>query len=203
MTDTLINNVELVGHALVEENGEKRRKRALVPGCGRGVDVLLLESFGYDVVGLEYAEGAFKACLEYAAEHAKDYPVQDERVGKGSRKYVRGDFYADDWLVEAGLDKNTKFDLIYDYTVSTVLSILCPFKTLLVHLPDTIYTVLLCDADFHAASLVKENDRAPSPFSSSQPDLSRVPDTETRDFGRSSMAFSTKCLCKSTTFPNI
>src|SRR4051794_25746402 len=59
LADTLVNHVELVGHALVEENGDKRRKRALVPGCGRGVDVLLLESFGYDVVGLEYAEGAF------------------------------------------------------------------------------------------------------------------------------------------------
>lgn len=124
LTDTLKNHVELIGNALVEEDGQKRRKRALVPGCGRGVDVLLLESFGYDVVGLEYAEGAFKACLEYAEEHGKDYPVQDEAVGKGSRKFVQGDFYKDDWLLDAGLEKDTKFDLIYDYTVSTALSIL-------------------------------------------------------------------------------
>jgi hypothetical protein len=124
LADTLRNHVELVGHALVEEDGEKRRKRALVPGCGRGVDVLLLESFGYDVVGLEYAEGAFKACQEYAAEHAKDYPVQDEKIGKGSRKFVRGDFYANDWLADAGLEKEAKFDLIYDYTVSSEFRVL-------------------------------------------------------------------------------
>lgn len=121
LTDTLKNHVELVGNALVEEDGQKRRKRALVPGCGRGVDVLLLESFGYDVVGLEYAEGAFKACQEFAEQHANDYPVQDEAVGKGSRTFVRGDFYKDDWLEDAGLAKDAKFDLIYDYTVSAGL----------------------------------------------------------------------------------
>ena len=46
LEDTLINHHDVVGSALVEG----KRKKALVPGCGRGVDVLLLESYGYDVV---------------------------------------------------------------------------------------------------------------------------------------------------------
>ena len=121
LADTLLNHADVVGHALVQEDdGQKRRKRALVPGCGRGVDVLLLESFGYDAVGLEYAEDALKACEEYASEHANDHPAQNPEVGKGSRKFVRGDFYKDDWLVAAGIGKDGKFDLIYDYTVSVL-----------------------------------------------------------------------------------
>src|SRR4051794_24490209 len=31
------------------QDDDQKRKKALVPGCGRGHDVLLLSSFGYDV----------------------------------------------------------------------------------------------------------------------------------------------------------
>lgn len=119
LTDTLLHHKDIIGTALVESDGTERRKKALVPGCGRGVDVLLLESFGYDAVGLEYSQTAREACEEYAREHASDYPVRDENIGKGTRRFVRGDFYTDDWLPEAGLEKDGKFDLIYDYTVSS------------------------------------------------------------------------------------
>ena len=64
LLDTLINHKGVVGNAM----DGSRRKKALVPGCGRGVDVLLLQSLGYDVVGLEISPGAVKACLEYAQE---------------------------------------------------------------------------------------------------------------------------------------
>ncbi|RMZ82290.1 hypothetical protein DV738_g1878, partial [Chaetothyriales sp. CBS 135597] len=95
--------------------------RALVPGCGRGYDVLLLESFGYDAVGLEVSEGAIKAALKFAEEHGGDssstYPVRDEKAGKGSHTFVLGDFYEDDFLSELGLlASGERFDLIYDYT---------------------------------------------------------------------------------------
>ncbi|EHY58462.1 hypothetical protein HRR83_007168 [Exophiala dermatitidis] len=121
LPDTLINHADVVGNALVVDeesngDGQPRRKRALVPGCGRGVDVVLLQSFGYDAVGLEYAADAVKAAEEYAQQHADDYPVHDEKFGKGSIKFVQGDFYSDDWLEKAGLPKDGKFDLIYDYT---------------------------------------------------------------------------------------
>ncbi len=120
LADTLINHSDVVGHSTIEVEGEgRRRKRALVPGCGRGVDVLLLQSFGYDVVGLEYPVEAVKACLEYQKEHADDYPTQDESLGKGSAVFVQGDFYNNDWVEKAGWGKDAKFDLIYDYTVSS------------------------------------------------------------------------------------
>ncbi|KIX00861.1 uncharacterized protein Z518_09926 [Rhinocladiella mackenziei CBS 650.93] len=128
LADTLIHHVDVVGHAVLDEDGQTRRKRALVPGCGRGVDVLLLQSFGYDAVGLEYSEGAFVACEEYAKEHADDYPVRDEKVGKGSTKFVKGDFYSDEWVESAGFGKDAKFDLIYDYTVSTLFPLTLPAR---------------------------------------------------------------------------
>ncbi|EXJ95784.1 hypothetical protein A1O1_00908 [Capronia coronata CBS 617.96] len=116
LADTLINHVEVIGRAILDEDGQTRRKRALVPGCGRGVDVLLLQSFGYDAVGLEYSKDAVKACEEYAREHADDFPVHDEKIGRGSIQFVQGDFYSDEWLEKTGFGKDAKFDLIYDYT---------------------------------------------------------------------------------------
>ena len=119
LSDTLENYRGLIGGAMVDG----RRKRALVPGCGRGVDVLLLESFGYDAVGLEVSEGAVKAAEQYAEEHGNEYVVKDDKVGKGSRKFVHGDFYKNDFLGDAGMKGGEKFDLIYDYTVSHILFI--------------------------------------------------------------------------------
>lgn len=124
LTDTIENHSHVVGGPhLILPDGSKRRKRALVPGCGRGVDVMLLQAYGYDVVGLEYSSTAVEACKLYAKETEGEelYKVKDEKVGKGSRTFVQGDFYADDWLERAGLGKYGKegiFELIYDYTVS-------------------------------------------------------------------------------------
>ena len=66
--------------------------------------------------GLEVSEGAVEACSKYAEEHGSEFPIKDERDGKGSSKFVLGDFYKDDFLEDAGLDPGEKFDLIYDYT---------------------------------------------------------------------------------------
>jgi hypothetical protein len=82
------------------------------------VDVCLLESFGYDCVGLEYSARAVEACEKYAKERESTYTVQDEKIGKGSKVFVQGDFYKDDWLEKTGLGVK-QFDLIYDYTVGT------------------------------------------------------------------------------------
>ena len=116
LVDTLANYQGIIGGPIIDG----RRKKALVPGCGRGVDVLLLQSFGYDAVGLEISSGAVKACLEYAEQHESEYPVRDEKVGMGSRKFVYGDFYKSDWLKDAGLAEDGHFELIYDYTVGLV-----------------------------------------------------------------------------------
>ena len=62
----LSDRQDLIGTSTVEddEKGGTRRKRALLPGCGRGYDVLLLASFGYDVYGLEVSESAVERCRE-------------------------------------------------------------------------------------------------------------------------------------------
>ena len=46
-----------------------QRRKALVPGCGRGVDVLLLASFGYDAYGLECSATAVDACKKEEKEN--------------------------------------------------------------------------------------------------------------------------------------
>lgn len=52
LSDTLNNHSHVIGTSkLVLPDGSTRRKRALVPGCGRGVDVMLLQAYGYDVIG--------------------------------------------------------------------------------------------------------------------------------------------------------
>ena len=121
LPDTLNNHTKVIGTSkLVLPDGTTRRKRALVPGCGRGVDVMLLQAYGYDVVGLEYSQTAVKACEVYASETENHelYKAKDEKSGKGSRSFVQGDFYADAWLEKAGISgKEGVFDLIYDYTV--------------------------------------------------------------------------------------
>lgn len=110
LVDTLVNHHSVIGSHEIDG----RRKTALVPGCGRGVDVLLLESYGYDAVGLEYSAKAVEECEKFAKERGAEY---ETKVPGGSRKFLRGDFYKDEWLEKLGMNGQT-FDLIYDYTAS-------------------------------------------------------------------------------------
>ncbi|KAJ3496563.1 hypothetical protein NLG97_g2568 [Lecanicillium saksenae] len=73
LEDLLIHQTGTIGLPMAE-NGERRK--ALVPGCGRGVDVLLLASFG------------------------------EEKLGQGRIVFVQGDFFDDAWLKEIGLPRN-------------------------------------------------------------------------------------------------
>ncbi|KAF2672937.1 hypothetical protein BT63DRAFT_421133 [Microthyrium microscopicum] len=87
------------------------RKKALVPGCGTGHDVIVLADAGYDAVGLDGADLAIEAGVKLAEEHKQE-------LGKngGSAKFVKADFFASEWEKDA--DALSGFDLIYDYTVS-------------------------------------------------------------------------------------
>ncbi|CEN59539.1 hypothetical protein ASPCAL01988 [Aspergillus calidoustus] len=98
-----------------EGDGSKTRKKALVPGCGRGVDVLLLASFGYDAYGLEYSQSAIENCRQEEQAAEQKYPVRDAEIGKGTVSWVQGDFFEEGWLEGLGLSRNS-FDFIYDYT---------------------------------------------------------------------------------------
>lgn len=118
---------------LIEEldsGGLKRlqhgRLKALVPGCGRGYDVVLLALHGFDAYGLEVSSTAISAAQKYAERqlvHPSDEyfgPNTDKsRWGKpGEAQFIEGDFFSDFW--EGKVDKGTGFDVIYDYTVTSL-----------------------------------------------------------------------------------
>ena len=92
-------------------------KYALVPGCGRGHDVLSLSTFGYDVYGLDLSDSAIaeaKNNLGSWKEAGKLVPKQ-ERLG--NCHWFVADFFSDAWVKQSGAPDG-KFDLIFDYTVS-------------------------------------------------------------------------------------
>lgn len=120
LEDTLTQGRALLGKPVETTEDGIKRKKALVPGCGRGVDVLLLASFGYDAYGLEYSASAIEACKQEEAKNADKYPVRDPQIGRGSVTFVQGDFFQDDWLEKIGVPRNG-FDLVYDYTVFITL----------------------------------------------------------------------------------
>ncbi|KAF2841884.1 S-adenosyl-L-methionine-dependent methyltransferase [Patellaria atrata CBS 101060] len=127
LIDILNDRRDLIGDPEIDaaqDSDSQKRKRALVPGCGKGYDVLLLASFGYDAVGLDVSESALEVCRKYAAsdEIAGKYPVRDPALGKGDVKFVLGDFFKDNWVDEANEDWAVgNWDLIYDYTFLSAL----------------------------------------------------------------------------------
>jgi len=93
------------------------RKKVLVPGCGRGYDVLLFASYGYDAYGLDVSRTAVEAARVLAREQGEDqskYPLRDDRVGRGNASFILGDFFNNDFLSEVG--DAGPFDIVYDYT---------------------------------------------------------------------------------------
>lgn len=101
------------------------RKRALVPGCGRGHDVLLLSSWGYDVWGLDSSAAARREAVENqkrAEEKGMYRPVGG--LEKGDVHWVTGDFFGTEWT--EGIGPDVRFDLIFDYTVR-LFPFLLPF----------------------------------------------------------------------------
>lgn len=91
------------------------RPTALVPGCGRGYDVLLLSALGYDVTGLDSSSTSLARAAEIEANSSKDevYAARDPSRGKGKVTWVKADFFDAD---AKGM-KGKVFDLVFDYTV--------------------------------------------------------------------------------------
>lgn len=109
LVDLLNEKEDLIGQ--VTTGG--RRKKALVPGCGRGYDVLLLASKGYDAVGLEISDSAVNQCRKLWEQEGSNYFKASPN--HGSCEFVLGDFFKDDWVSSAASSQGS-FDLIYDYT---------------------------------------------------------------------------------------
>lgn len=117
---------------------QQQRKKALVPGCGRGYDVLSLASLGYDTFGLDGSENAITAARKLEAEEisceSDAYRLRDPLIGKGKVQFITGDFFHNDFLTaittttthgDSNISNNNintipttdeKFDLIFDYT---------------------------------------------------------------------------------------
>ncbi|CZT17533.1 related to thiol methyltransferase [Ramularia collo-cygni] len=114
LKDTVTGRQDLFGSAL-KDVASNQRKRALVPGCGRGYDVLLLASLGYDCYGLDASQTAIDAALKHQAESSKDeqYVPHDSKVGAGETKFLVHNFFKDDFLADTN---GGNFDLIFDYT---------------------------------------------------------------------------------------
>ncbi|KAG8413374.1 hypothetical protein J3458_012943 [Metarhizium acridum] len=123
LEDALKEHKDLLGPSVFITDaltGETRRKRALVPGCGRGYDVLLLASFGYDAVGLEVSSEAIACCKAFAQANKEKYPVQDGSIGPGKATFIQGDFFKEGWLNK--VDGGRTFELFYDYTFFCALA---------------------------------------------------------------------------------
>jgi hypothetical protein len=100
------------------EPSSSRKPRALIPGCGRGYDVLLLASLGYDAYGLDVSTTAIAEAQNYAAAN----PPTGENAGTAT--FLAGDFWSADWLASTNppvdtttpLSQRYAFDLIFDFT---------------------------------------------------------------------------------------
>ncbi|KAI0406492.1 S-adenosyl-L-methionine-dependent methyltransferase [Xylaria palmicola] len=91
---------------------EDSKKTTLVPGCGKGYDVLLLSYFGYNVVGLEYAPTAIEQAKEIFEK------AQTEDLCNTALPRKRGDisWICQDFFAEGEVDARGPFDLIFDFT---------------------------------------------------------------------------------------
>ncbi|KAH7130285.1 S-adenosyl-L-methionine-dependent methyltransferase [Dendryphion nanum] len=121
LVDALNERKDIFG-APTNANGS--RKRALVPGYGRGYDLVLLAAHGYDAYGIEVSENAVKAAEEWLKNPGEgkegEYTTRDAKVGRGVAKGLLGDFFKDDWATEIG-GIGEGFDLIYDCTFLSAL----------------------------------------------------------------------------------
>jgi len=93
-----------------------QRKKALVAGCGRGYDVLLLSSWGFDAYGLDVSSKALEVAKGVQKEvDGEGVYETKEGVEKGRVSWIAGDFFKEDFLEE--VEGEPVFDFIYDYTV--------------------------------------------------------------------------------------
>ncbi|KAJ2898330.1 hypothetical protein MKZ38_004002 [Zalerion maritima] len=85
-------------------------KRALVPGAGRGHDVLLLASFGFDAYGLDHSATSSKASRENEEKNKGLDVYSTKGTKQGKVTWLTGDYFSYDFS-DIG-----PFDLIFDYT---------------------------------------------------------------------------------------
>jgi SAM-dependent methyltransferase len=124
LVDTLNDKTSILGSPVRGKPGEPNspqpppRKRVLVPGCGKGYDVLLFSSYGYDAYGLDVSQLAVNRATALSSEPSLSSKYPSGVSGRGEIKFLLADFFKDDFLSQTG---GGTFDVIYDYTFLVAL----------------------------------------------------------------------------------
>lgn len=101
-------------------SGQGRKRKVLVPGCGKGYDVLLFSAHGYDAHGLEISDTALEVARATEKEKKMEGVYETKKgMERGTVKWLKGDFFKDEFLKD--VEGEGQFDLIYDYTVCSIL----------------------------------------------------------------------------------
>lgn len=90
----------------------------------------MLALHGYDTYGLDVSEKAVEAARRYAANELRDPSAYNfrttsasnhlpEGATRGTATFLVGNFFEQKWEAHLAPEGEQKFDLIYDYTVST------------------------------------------------------------------------------------
>jgi methyl halide transferase len=80
--------------------------KVLIPGCGRGYDVLAFAECGFQVVGLDFSAEAIQDARKIQAE-------REAKLGRSLRvEWGEGDFFH--WSM--GLENQSRFDFLVEYT---------------------------------------------------------------------------------------
>jgi hypothetical protein len=94
----------------------------------------MLALHGFDAYGLEISDTAVKEAEKYASEEmvkpsAHHFGSEQRQPHTlGSATFFQGDFFTPQWDFKGAVDESTKFDIIYDYTVSFTLHACDDFK---------------------------------------------------------------------------
>ncbi|KAF5831893.1 S-adenosyl-L-methionine-dependent methyltransferase [Dunaliella salina] len=98
----------MLKHLIETGKIDVRGKRVLVPGCGRGYDVVALVAAGAEAaVGLELSDRAVEEAKIYLEESKQRLNLSEDAAKRAS--FLQGEFFS--WEPEGG-----PFDWGYDYT---------------------------------------------------------------------------------------
>ncbi|KAK9237826.1 S-adenosyl-L-methionine-dependent methyltransferase [Lipomyces kononenkoae] len=118
----LIDVIEQLPELFNPWTPEGRRKKAFVPGCGKGYDVVMLALHGFDAYGLDISATGVSIAEECASTEmihpqACNFGENTGAVqNPGNTYFIQGDFFKSDWESKVIESRDDKFDLIYDYT---------------------------------------------------------------------------------------
>lgn len=88
---------------------------------------MMLALHGFDAYGLEISETAVREAERYASSEMKspsEYHYRSKSTvsrPSGAARFSQGDFFSADWTFKDEANGNTKFDIAYDYTVSSAI----------------------------------------------------------------------------------